>query len=282
MQFPLQAFQDGRLPLPQMLRSFLDRRTNAGPRLRCAETRGRSLSVASYNVHKCVGSDGVFNPSRVTEVLRELDADIVALQEADMRFGDRQGVLDLKHLRDKLGYLSLPKIGSKAASHGWHGNVVLYREGVAGMAHRLKLPGLEPRGAVVVDLDLAKGSLRVIAAHLGLLRRSRTQQLSMILDAAQPEDGRPVIVLGDTNEWRIGKRSALTMLEPHFGPLDRQVASFPSSFPLLPLDRVLVSPNVVVHDLEAHATPLAQLASDHLPVKAVIEIVDQRAKAYVI
>jgi endonuclease/exonuclease/phosphatase family metal-dependent hydrolase len=262
-----------RLVMPQRLRQILSSMQSTATSSPKATERGpKTLSVASYNIHKCVGADGKFNPKRVMDVLGELNADIVALQEADMRFGERQGVLDLKFLHDELGYLTLPKIGSKSASHGWHGNVILYREGVAGDAHRIKLPGLEPRGAVVVDLDLAKGSLRVIAAHLGLLRRSREQQLHTILQAAQPADGRPVIVLGDTNEWRIGRRSALRLLEPHFGPVDRRVASFPSAFPVLALDRVLVSPNVIVHDLEAHATRLAQIASDHLPVKAVIEI----------
>jgi endonuclease/exonuclease/phosphatase family metal-dependent hydrolase len=237
------------------------------------------ISVASYNIHKCVGSDGVFDPQRVANVLLELDADIVALQEADMRFGTRAGVLDLKMLHDVSGYRAVPSVGSKAASHGWHGNVILYREGVVGKVSRLELPGLEPRGAVVVDLALAKGSLRVIAAHLGLLRRSRTKQVSMIVEAAQPADGHPVIVLGDMNEWRLGKRSALTMFNPHFGPMDRQVPSFPAAFPLWSLDRILVSPNIAVHDLEAHASPLAQLASDHLPVKAIIEITSQHKTA---
>jgi endonuclease/exonuclease/phosphatase family metal-dependent hydrolase len=271
MQF--QTSTVARLVMPQRLRQILGQMKQPPQSNAQAIPRGgKTISVASYNIHKCVGADGKFNPGRVMDVLGELNADIVALQEADMRFGDRKGVLDLKFLHDKLGYLTLPKIGSKSASHGWHGNVVLYREGVAGDAHRLKLPGLEPRGAVVVDLDLAKGSLRVIAAHLGLLRSSRERQMQMILKAAQPADGRPVIVLGDTNEWRIGRRSALRLLDPHFGPVDRGVASFPAAFPVFALDRVLASPNIVVHELEAHLTPLAQIASDHLPVKAVIEI----------
>jgi endonuclease/exonuclease/phosphatase family metal-dependent hydrolase len=259
--------------LSHRFREILSRARSASkPRRPTAKSNASCISVASYNVHKCVGSDGVFDPKRVADVLLELDADIVALQEADMRFGTRAGVLDLKKLHDVSGYRALPSIGSKAASHGWHGNVILYREGVVGKVSRLDLPGLEPRGAVVVDLALAKGSLRVIAAHLGLLRRSRTKQVSMIVEAAQPADGHPVIVLGDMNEWRLGKRSALTMFDPHFGPMDRQVASFPAAFPLWSLDRILVSPNITVHDLEAHASPLAQLASDHLPVKAIIEI----------
>ena len=231
-----------------------------------------TISVASYNIHKCVGSDGKFDPARIISVLLELDADVVALQEADMRFGDRRGLLDLKVLHDIGGYLAVPNMGPKTASHGWHGNVVLYREGMVSAVDRLKLPGLEPRGALVVDLNLKNSSLRVIAAHLGLLRNSRTKQIEMILQAAQPEDRRPVVVMGDMNEWRLGRKSALRSFSPHLGPVQSGVASFPAKFPIWSLDRVLASPNVKVRDVEAHYSELSQLASDHLPVKAVLEV----------
>ena len=98
--------------------------------------------------------------------------------------------------------------------------------------HRLKLPGLEPRGAVIVDLELKGASLRIIAAHFGLLRRSRSQQAHAILSAADIVN-RPTIMLGDLNEWRVNKRSSLLNLLPHFGPIDAVVPSFPARFPLL-------------------------------------------------
>jgi hypothetical protein len=72
-----------------------------------------TISVASYNVHKCVGNDGVFDPDRVLEVVLELDADIVALQEADQRFGSRKGLLDLKALHERGGYASVLDEGSR-------------------------------------------------------------------------------------------------------------------------------------------------------------------------
>ena len=58
---------------------------------------------------------------------------------------------------------------------------------------RLALPGAEPRGALVVDLDLPAGPLRIVAAHLGLLRRSRRWQVRSILDAIEegPRDADP-------------------------------------------------------------------------------------------
>ncbi len=232
-----------------------------------------TISVASYNVHKCVGSDGVFDPGRILDVVLELDADIVALQEADQRFGSRKGLLNLKALQERGGYRSVLDEGSRKLSHGWHGNVILYREGAAVSAvTKMALPGFEPRGAVLVDFDFSGMPIRIIGAHLGLLASSRARQAEAILGAAHPVDDRAVILLGDTNEWRIGGRSALRPFDPHLSDVDMAIASFPSRFPLWPLDRVLTNKHVTVYEMFAVETALSRIASDHLPVKAVIGV----------
>lgn len=231
-----------------------------------------TLSVASYNVHKCVGTDGVFDPNRILDVVLELDADIIALQEADQRFGSRKGLLDLKALQERGRYRSVLDQGSRKLSHGWHGNVILYREGLVSGVTKMTLPGFEPRGAVLVDFELSNMPLRIIGAHLGLLASSRARQAEAILSAAHPVDDRAVILLGDTNEWRIGGRSALRQFDPHLCDVDMAIASFPSRFPLWPLDRVLTNKHVTVYEMFAVETPLSRVASDHLPVKAVIGV----------
>jgi endonuclease/exonuclease/phosphatase family metal-dependent hydrolase len=229
----------------------------------------KMMRVASYNIHKCVGTDRRFNPERIIAVLAEIDADVVALQEADLRFGEKTGLLNVETLRDRLGLVPVPVEGA-VKNHGWHGNVVLVREGIINKTHQLVLPGVEPRGAMVVDM-VAKGiDLRVIATHLGLLRHSRAKQVEAVLKAAHDADGH-VLVMGDLNEWRVGRRSALSGLEPIFGPLDNFVPSFPSKFPLLALDRILCAPRKLLSHLEVHDTPLARLASDHLPIKAQLK-----------
>ncbi|MEA3535260.1 endonuclease/exonuclease/phosphatase family protein [Rhizobium sp. CC-YZS058] len=238
---------------------------------RRADRPGDTL-IASYNIHKCVGIDKRFDPGRIAEVIREIDADIVALQEADQRFGERAGLLDLERLRRECHLVSVPIAAFSPKGHGWHGNMLLLREGSVGKVAQLKLPGVEPRGALVVDLDLKQGPLRIIAAHFGLLRHSRGQQARAILKAIQEAEARPTILIGDLNEWRIGKRSALSMLSPVFDPAIAVVPSFPSRFPVLALDRVMGSPhNLVVH-VEAHNTALSRMASDHLPLKAFIDL----------
>lgn len=226
--------------------------------------------IASYNVHKCVGTDRRFDPDRIASVISEVAADIVALQEAHQRFGSRAALLDLPRLEREQGLVAVPVAGPHG--RGWHGNVLLVREGVVGDVHPIRLPGVEPRGALVVDLDLDAGPLRIVAAHLGLLRRSRAQQAGAILSAISTRLERPTLLLGDLNEWRVGARSSLLHFEPAFGPLTGGVPSFPSRFPLFALDRILASPHGLVSRLAVHDTPLARVASDHLPVKAWVDL----------
>ncbi|WP_234794601.1 endonuclease/exonuclease/phosphatase family protein [Xaviernesmea oryzae] len=235
------------------------------------EARG-DLMIASYNIHKAVGVDKRFDPGRIIDVICELGADIVALQEADQRFGERAGLLDLERLRRDCHLVSVPIAAFSPKGHGWHGNVLLLREGVVGRVEQLKLPGVEPRGALMVDLDLKIGPLRIIAAHFGLLRHSRGQQARAIVDALRSGDARPTLLIGDLNEWRIGRRSALSLLDPVFDHSISAVPSFPSRFPLLALDRVMGSPHTLVTHVEAHQSPLARIASDHLPLKARIDL----------
>ena len=227
--------------------------------------------IASYNVHKCVGTDKRFDPDRITAVIDEIGADIMALQEADERFGQRTGLLDLPRLTRETGLAPVPVTG-KSGGQGWHGNLLLFRGGVVREVHPIKLPGVEPRGALVIDVDLDTGPLRIVATHLGLLRRSRAQQAEAILAAVAAQTDRPTVLLGDLNEWRLGARSSLMSLDPTFGPLTAALPSFPSRFPVLALDRILASPQELISRLEVHDTPLARIASDHLPIKAQINL----------
>ena len=242
----------------------------APPRKGLKANGDHELVVASYNIHKCVGTDGRFEPARIAAVIAEMDADVVAVQEADKRFGRRHGLLDIKALEKQTG-LSLIPTSEEANGHGWHGNALLLRKGKVRDMRRLALPGAEPRGALVVDLDLPAGPLRLVAAHLGLFRRSRRWQVRSILDAMEQGPRMPILLVGDLNEWRPGRKSSLHELRPVFGPLSHSHFSFPSYFPVIALDRVIGSPGLVTA-MEVHDSRLAQVASDHLPLKATIDI----------
>jgi endonuclease/exonuclease/phosphatase family metal-dependent hydrolase len=237
----------------------------------------RTAVFASYNIHKCVGIDRRFDPERVAKVIGEIGADVIALQEADRRFGDRAGLLDLAAIERDAGLVPVP-VSNGHGGHGWHGNLVLVREGAVRGLRQIRLPGLEPRGALVADIELVAGPARVVAAHLGLLRQSRLLQVEALLEHAGESTDRPVVLMGDMNEWRLRRRSALSGFSPVFGPLGTGVPSFPAYFPVLALDRVMARPQSLMLSLEAHETPLSRLASDHLPVRAVVRL-DEAAVA---
>lgn len=231
---------------------------------------GGPITVASYNVHKCVGLDRRFNPQRIARVIAEMQPDIIAVQEADKRFGRRVGLLDTEMLRE--AGLSLVPVSRLPDGHGWHGNALLVRAGTPLAVRRLALPGAEPRGAVITEMELPAGRLRVVAAHFGLLRRCRARQAAAILEAIGQGESMPTLMMGDLNEWRPGRRSSLRALEGLFGTLAMNPASFPSRMPVFALDRILGWPRGVVRDVQVHDTPLARIASDHLPLKARLDL----------
>jgi endonuclease/exonuclease/phosphatase family metal-dependent hydrolase len=225
------------------------------------------VKVASYNIHKCRGVDGITWPNRTVAVIHELGADVVALQEVDRRFGRRGGLLDPAAIERETG---MRLLAQSDVPHrlGWRGNALLVRKHpVSYRCSRLKLPGGEPRGALVAELDLGEGKFRVIAAHLGLLRRSRVDQVAALLKAFHDSPPMPTILLGDLNEWRRRRRSALRGLEATFG-VAPSILSFPSRRPTFPLDRILGWPAGLITDLAVHDSRLARQASDHLPLTA--------------
>lgn len=252
------------------LERALSRRGGDAPPRRAAANGG--LIAASYNIHKCIGVDHRFDPGRIADVIAELDADILALQEVDRRFGRRTGLLDMADIAARCG-LTLVAAAQHKGGHGWHGNALLVRGGATASRVRcLSLPGAEPRGALVVDLSFPHGRLRVVAAHLGLLRRHRLLQTSAILAAVAEGPAMPTLLLGDFNEWRAGAASALAVLEPRFGPFGPHRPSFPSRLPFLALDRILGQPHGLVRGPQVHDTVLARVASDHLPIRARIDL----------
>lgn len=235
------------------------------------------LMVASYNIHKAVGSDRKRSPARISAVIAEIGADVLALQEVDMRFGNRAGLLDLQALARDTGLVAVP-VDRLRDAHGFHGNLLLVRHGAVQEVHHMALPGLEPRGALVSDLVIGGQELRVVSAHLGLLSGSRRLQARAVLDKLGTLDPRPLLLMGDLNEWRYGPRSSLQSLKSVFTSQSR-LRSFPARYPMLALDRMMTNAQAELHDLAVHDTALARRASDHLPIKARFRLIGSTANS---
>ncbi len=229
------------------------------------------LHVASYNVHRCVGLDGLHHPERIARVIRELRVDILGLQEVALSTVSLDGAHQIENLA-RLSGLKAIAGPTVLKGHRRFGNALLTRFDVCSSRQiDLSLPGKWPRGALDVDLLCHGKRVRVIVAHLGLGRVERKKQVMNLLDIiGEKELLCPTILLGDMNEW-IPRARALSCLRASFNT-SPSLPTFPSRLPVLPLDRIFVWPeDAFVHSL-VHRSSLARIASDHLPIKGSVSL----------
>jgi len=239
-------------------------------RILAIATAGRpSVRVVTYNIHACVGVDGRYEPARIAAVLREIDADIACLQEVNARRGTLHG--------DQAAYLAEAtgcQVILGAAPRGRRGrfaNAILTRFPVTAVrAIDLAVSDYEPRAALDAELVIGDRVLRVLATHFGLHAGERRLQANRLIAAldepptASQRAARAVLLVGDLNEWR-GRSGGIRDLDRCLGP-SAAPRTFPSWMPVLPLDRIYADGSAVLRDVHVYRSPLARLASDHLPL----------------
>lgn len=229
------------------------------------------LVVATYNVHTCVGVDRRYDPERTVAVLRELDADIIGLQEVDARHRMGRNLNQWDYFAEATGLHAVA--GANVSDHrGRFGNAILTRFPVLGVRHiDLSIGAYEPRGAIEAELAIDGRALRVVVTHLGLRAGERRMQIARLLEALAdgPSEAEAMLMLGDLNEWR-GRRGGISALDRQLGraPAPR---TFPSWLPVLPLDRIYAGGDASLRAVAVHRSPLARIASDHLPLRAAVD-----------
>jgi endonuclease/exonuclease/phosphatase family metal-dependent hydrolase len=229
------------------------------------------IKVASYNIRKSLGTDRKRSPDRILKILEELDADVIALQEVDRRFGERVTTLSPDLIVNATRYAPV-RFGIRQLSLGWHGNVLLVRRGAEVLGQqRIELPAFEPRGAVMADVRVHGQTVRVVGMHLGLTGGYRMKQAQAVVSHLETLEGRmPTVIMGDLNQWSEDG-GCLTQFAVHHeviapGP------SFHARRPMLQLDRIIVSRDFRLAATGVHHSALARTGSDHLPVWATLEL----------
>lgn len=220
------------------------------------------LRIATYNVHQCVGRDGIENTRRIAAVLSEVDADIVALQEVTShpeKTDDMLAYLAAAAEMQQIEGFTLNSAGTR------YGNALLTRLPVSAVnLIDISVKGREPRGVIQADLNVNGQTVVLWATHLGLGIRERYLQIKKLLKRVDEAERDIAVLLGDFNEWLSFGRPLRAVGQRFSTP--QSPATFPSFRPMLKLDRIWVRPADKIATLRAHSTKLSRVASDHLPL----------------
>jgi endonuclease/exonuclease/phosphatase family metal-dependent hydrolase len=245
------------------------------------------LRLLTYNLHRCIGTDGRLDPGRIAEVIARAGPDLVALQELDVGRARTGKVDQAQTIADRLGmqFHFHPALTLELERYG---DAILSRlpmrlmkaAALPGLPHQ---PLLEPRGALWVMVTTPEGTeVQVVNTHLGLLAGERMVQVEALLGGGwlgHPDCTGPVVLLGDFNAiprsraylrlaGRLRDAQAVVAAEQHG---QRVRPTFPTRWPILRLDHVFVSRDLHVRRAEVRTGPLERVASDHLPLLVEID-----------
>jgi endonuclease/exonuclease/phosphatase family metal-dependent hydrolase len=242
--------------------------------------------IVTYNVHRCVGNDRRLDVARISDVLARLEPDIVALQELDVRRARTNHIDQASEIAERLD-MACHFHPALTVETELYGDAILttYPEKLIQTG---PLPGhptitqLEPRGALWLEVEIGGRPVQVINTHLGLVPREQQMQAAFLAGRSWLEHPRctgPRILLGDFNATgtSVVYRTLTAKLEParRLAPRRQPTSTFPSQLPVLRIDHVFVSPEIVVRDVFAPFTPLTRVASDHLPLVMDFELAER-------
>lgn len=223
--------------------------------------------VMTWNVHGTLGLNPRFDLARVIALVKRWQPDVIALQEVDSRRKTPDGQNPFMALREALGNHGIGA-SSIVTTDGEYGQMLISCCPIGRNAvHDISWPEREPRRAIMAEIDLPTGPLRVVATHLGLAIRERRAQSRKLIELVGPAD-MPTVVLGDFNDWFWpgSVRKALS----HELPGRSRHRTFPARCPLLRLDRIYCRPrNLLVRTFVDRD---ARHLSDHLPVIGEIDM----------
>ena len=240
--------------------------------------------LLTYNIHRCVGTDRRLDVARVAAVIAEHEPDIVCLQELDVGRA-RTGHVDqaaaiARELSMTFRFNAAMRIEAEE-----YGDAILTphpeRLIKAGPLPTIRgVPGLEPRGAVWAAIEIDGHTLNVVTTHLGLVPREQRLQAAALVSKdwlGHRDATGPTLLAGDFNATSITRPyqtlvRKLADSQRVFGQKPT-LKTFPSAFPAIRIDHVFISPHIRVTGVSVPFSPLARVASDHLPLILDFEIV---------
>jgi len=243
------------------------------------------LRLMTYNVHRCVGTDRALDVERIAEVIAAENPDVVALQELDV-LRRRTKTVDQAHRLAELLKMKFHFHPAMAVEEELYGDAILTalperRIKAQGLPLYRRVPGLEPRGALWVEVMVGDTPVQIINTHLGLIPQEQKRQAAALLgEAWMTSDAwtAPGVLLGDFNAspysatYRLLCAALRDAQTPSGTWLRPATATFPSSFPFMRIDHVFLTKGLETLAVRSPYDSRARVASDHLPLVVDLEV----------
>lgn len=238
----------------------------------------QTIRLLTYNIHSCIGTDRKIDPARIADVIAQAEPTIVALQEVDVG-RRRTGSIDQAHMIASLLRMQVHFSPTLTVAEEQYGDAIITAL-PTGPVKTGALPSIgETRGALSVEVTAGGRKLRIINTHLGLRGRERVQQMATLLGPSwlglNSGEHVPSVILGDFNApppsaaYRMAVR---TLKDAQLAHGRSARPTFPSALPLMRLDHIFVTQDIIVERTEVLRNRLTRLASDHLPLLADIRM----------
>lgn len=240
------------------------------------------ITVITYNIHHGVGIDGVFDLDRIAELIRENDADIVALQEVDVESERVSGIHIMKYLSDTLNmtWVFGQNLSFQGGSYG-NGILSKYPVSVWKNDHFPSFNDGEQRGLLQALIDVRGIEIVFWNTHLDHRPNDteRRQSISVILQKAASTTG-PIIVAGDFNDIPGSPviQAITAQFKDSWSFMGRGPGfTFPSDSAGRRIDYIFVKNDHTqkIYLKPVHATVLKTPASDHLPLLTRFKIIQK-------
>ena len=226
--------------------------------------------IVSYNLHGGKGNDWKIDYQRILLLLKELNADVVFLQEVDsqhIKMSDNEFTTFLK----ANFFTHIIEAPTRKTPLGWFGNAILSRYPLERSSIiDTSESGFESRNMIETYCQFPEGKVHLVNTHKGLNSLERKKQIKKLHTLLSTNQKTPIIVGGDINEWSFFTR-ALDELNTYLSSVPLQ-ASFPSFLPLFKLDRFWIRPfNMKVHS-KVVRNKKTRIYSDHCPILLDFEL----------
>lgn len=230
------------------------------------------VTVLCYNIHHGAGMDRKLDLKRIGEIIKRVNPDIVALQEVEDKTSRTGKVDQPKFLGEMAG---LKHAFGKAISFagGGYGNAILSRFPIKDLKNS-PLPGNEARVLMEATLELADGQdLVFMTTHLDTNSPQQIKSLPIIAARVKANAGKLMLMAGDFNSRPESPTIQTLQKDWTNATSGPEFLTCPSNPPTEQIDYIFYRP-VNKWRVVSRKTLDEPVASDHLPIVIVFELVD--------